>query len=123
VLVQGVSGDAGGLGYFGFSYYEQNQDTLNLVGVDDGNGCVKPDLQKIQDGSYTPLSRPIFMYPSAKALERPEVKAFMEYAITNGEEIATNAQMVPLTPEQATESKAKIDALVGDTATTGEAAQ
>ena len=70
VLVQGVSGSEGGLGYFGFSYYEQNQDKLNLVKVgESGDKCVKPSTEAIQDGSYTPLSRPLFMYPSEKALE------------------------------------------------------
>ena len=56
VIVQGVSGDDGGLGYFGFSYYEQNKDKLNLVSVDDGKGCVAPSKETIQDGSYAPLS-------------------------------------------------------------------
>ena len=69
MLVQGVEGDEGGLGYFGFSYYEQNQDKLNLVGVDGGDGCVTPSSETIQDGNYKPLSRPLFMYPSEKALE------------------------------------------------------
>ena len=64
VLVQGVEGDETGLGYFGFSYYEQNQDALNLVSVDGGDGCVAPSAETIQDGSYAPLSRPLFMYPS-----------------------------------------------------------
>ena len=68
VLVQGVSGDADGLGYFGFSYYEQNQDALNLVSVDDGKGCVAPSTETIQSGDYAPLSRPLFMYPSTDAL-------------------------------------------------------
>src|ERR671924_383108 len=77
VLVQGVEGSEGGLGYFGFSYFEQNQDKLNLVGVgEDAASCKKPDAASIQDGSYKPLSRPLFMYPSDKALQRPEVKAF-----------------------------------------------
>ena len=71
MLVQGVEGDKGGLGYFGFSYYEQNQDKLNLVGVDGGDGCVKPSAKTIQDNSYKPLSRPLFMYPSEKSLARP----------------------------------------------------
>jgi len=106
-LVTGVSGDEGGLGYFGFSYYEGSQDKLNLVGVDAGDGCVEPSLETIQDGSYEPLARPIYMYPSAKALARPEVKAFMEFAIGNQEEIATAAKIVPLTEEQA--SKADSD--------------
>jgi phosphate transport system substrate-binding protein len=83
VLVQGVAGEPGRLGYFGFSYYEQNQDKLNLVGVDGGDGCVKPSTESIQDGSYTPLGRPLFMYPSTKALKRPEVKAFLDFGIEN----------------------------------------
>ena len=89
VLVQGVEGSDGGLGYFGFSYYEQNADKLNLVGVDDGSGkCVKPSKETIQDGSYKPLSRPLFMYPNEKALTRPEVKGFMDYVIANYDSIA-----------------------------------
>ncbi len=69
VLVTGVSGEENGLGYFGFSFYEQNKDKLNLVKVDGGGGCVAPSTKTIQDGSYKPLSRPLFMYPSAKATQ------------------------------------------------------
>ena len=101
VLVQGIAGDDKGLGYFGFSYYEQNQDKLNLVGVDAGDGCVKPSAETIQDGSYKPLSRPLFMYPSTKAIKRPEVKAFLDYVEECYEQIATDAQLVPMTAEQA----------------------
>ena len=109
ILVQGVEGSEGGLGYFGFSYYEQNQDKLNLVGVDGGDGCVKPSTEAIQDGSYTPLSRPLFMYPSEKALKRPEVKAFMDYVIANYSDIATAAQIVPMTDAQAAEGKKALE--------------
>ena len=107
-LVTGVSGSEGGMGYFGFSYYEANQDKLNLVGIDAGDGCVKPSPETIQDGSYKPLSRPIFMYPSDKALERPEVKAFMTYVTENQAEIAEAAKFVALTDEQSTEAKSAI---------------
>ena len=69
VTVQGVSGDKGGLGYFGLSYYEQNEDKLNLVEVDGGDGCVEPSTETVQDGSYKPLSRPLFIYPSEKSLD------------------------------------------------------
>jgi phosphate transport system substrate-binding protein len=123
ILVQGVSGDEGGLGYFGFSYYEQNQDKLNLVGVNAGDGCVKPSTETIQDGTYKPLSRPLFMYPSKKALERPEVDAFMEYVIDNQQKIADAANIVPLTAEQAAASKTKIDELVGAAGGTGTTTQ
>ena len=101
VLVQGVEGDEGGLGYFGFSYYEQNQDKLNLVAVDAGDGCVKPSAKTIQDGSYKPLSRPLFMYPSEKSLAKAQVKGFMDYTIQNQDQIAKTAQIVPLTSAQA----------------------
>ena len=113
VLVQGVTGDEGGLGYFGFSYYEQNKDKLNLVDVDGGEGCVTPSLETIQNGEYKPLSRPIFMYPSAKALEKPEVKAFMDYIAENHTEIAEAAQFIPMTEEQAAETTSKLEELGG----------
>ena len=113
VLVQGVAGEDGGLGYFGFSYYEQNQDKLNLVGVDAGDGCVKPSKEAIQDGSYKPLGRPIFMYPSAEAIKKPHVKAFMDYVLENAPTIAEAAQMVPMTDEQAQESQQKLSELEG----------
>ena len=105
VLVQGVSGEAGGFGYFGFSYFEQNQDKLDLVGVDDGAGCVKPSTEAIQSGDYKPLSRPLFMYPSANALKKPEVKAFMDYVVENYQAIAEAAQIVPMSQPQADEAK------------------
>ena len=107
VLVQGVEGSEGGLGYFGFSYYEQAQDKLNLVGVNGGDGCVKPSSDAIQAGEYKPLSRPLFMYPSEKALKRPEVKAFMDYVVQNHDAISEASQIVPMAADQA--DKAKTD--------------
>lgn len=108
VLVEGVSGDEGGLGYFGFSYFEANQDKLNLVSVDAGDGCVAPSKETIQDGSYKPLSRPLFMYVSTAAIKKPQVKAFLDDVIANQETIAGNAQIVPLTSEQATQAQADL---------------
>jgi phosphate transport system substrate-binding protein len=104
-LVTGVSGDQAGLGYFGFSYYEGAMDKLNLVGVNSGGGCVKPSQQTIQDGSYKPLSRPLFMYPSAKAMKRPEVKAFLDFVVAQAPQIAKAAKIVPLTDEQLAQAK------------------
>jgi phosphate transport system substrate-binding protein len=109
VLVQGVSGDQGGLGYFGFSYYEQNADALNLVSVDEGSGCVAPSAETIQDGSYAPLSRPLFMYPSAEAMSRPEVEGFMQYVVDNYSEIAEAALIVPMDETQGEEAKSALD--------------
>ena len=113
VLVQGVSGDEGGLGYFGFSYYEANQDKLGLVGVDGGDGCVKPTKENIQAGEYAPLGRPIFMYPSKESAAKPEVKAFLDYIVENYETIAEAAQIVPMSAENAEESKQKVATLAG----------
>jgi phosphate transport system substrate-binding protein len=113
VLVQGVSGDQNGLGYFGFSYYEQNQDALNLVSVDDGSGCVAPSTETIQDGSYTPLSRPLFMYPSEEALAKPEVAAFVQFVSDNYSEIAEASLIVPMSEEQASETASTVEGAVG----------
>jgi phosphate transport system substrate-binding protein len=95
VLVQGVEGDEGGFAYFGHSYAEQNKDALNIVQVDGGSGCVEPTVETIQSGEYEPLSRPLFMYPSEKALQKPEVKAFMDFVLENADSIAETALIVP----------------------------
>jgi phosphate transport system substrate-binding protein len=108
ILVQGVAGEPGGLGYFGHSYYEQNADKLNLVKVDGGDGCIEPTTETIQSGEYKPLSRPLFMYPSAKALKRPEVKAFMDYILENQQAIAEASQIVPMNTEQTDKAKAAL---------------
>ena len=110
VLVQGVEGDKTGLAYFGFSYYEDNADKLNLVAVDDGNGCVKPSVETIQDGSYKPLSRALYMYVNTAALaDKPQVKAFIDYAVANADESATTAKIVPMTAEQAKQAQDDLD--------------
>ena len=80
-IVTGVSGEKGGLGYFGFSYFEENQDALKAVEIDAGDGCVAPSVATAQDGSYTPLSRPLFVYAKKEALARPEVEAFVRYIL------------------------------------------
>jgi phosphate transport system substrate-binding protein len=112
-LVTGIAGTEGGLGYFGLSYYEQNTDKLSEVQVDGGSGCVAPTSDTVQDGSYTPLSRPIFMYPSKEAMAKPEVKAFMDFVMANQQAIAEAAQIVPLTEEQTTEAQSKLTELEG----------
>jgi phosphate transport system substrate-binding protein len=110
VLVQGVEGSDGGLGYFGFSYYEQNQDNLNLVAVNSGSGCVKPSQQSISSGEYKPLSRPLFMYPSDKALQKPAVKSFMDYVVQNYDSIAAASQIVPMSQQQAQKATSALGA-------------
>jgi phosphate transport system substrate-binding protein len=81
-LVEGVSTNANGLGYFGYAYYLANQDKLKLVAVDSGSGCVQPSPQTIADSSYQPLSRPVFIYVKKAAAERPEVKAFTNFYLS-----------------------------------------
>jgi phosphate transport system substrate-binding protein len=113
VLVQGVAGDSAGLGYFGFSYYEQNQDQLNLVSVDDGDGCVAPSTETIQSGDYAPLSRPLFMYPSGEAIKKPEVAGFMQFVVDNYSEIAEAALIVPMDETQASEAQSAVEGATG----------
>ena len=110
VIIEGVKGDKGALGYFGFSYYEQNQDAVKAVEVDNGSGCVAPSVATAQDGTYAPLSRPLFVYAKTSSLERAEVAEFLNYMIDNGAEIAEQADFVPLTSAQLAAAKAKLDA-------------
>ncbi len=107
-LVTGVSGEEGGLGYFGFSFYDQNRDKLAAVSIDGGSGCVAPSLETVQSGEYKPLSRPLFMYPSEAALKKPEVKEFLTFVNTNYDKIATAAKIVPMNEQQASEAKGKL---------------
>jgi phosphate transport system substrate-binding protein len=110
VIVQAVEGDKGGSGYFGLSYFEQNQGNLNVVQVDGGEGCVTPSTETVQDGSYVPLSRPLFIYVKNTSLQKPEVKAFVQYLLDNHETIAQNALFVPMTDDQAQKSKSMFEA-------------
>jgi len=111
VIASGVAGSAGGLGYFGLSYFEENQGTLNAVQVDSGSGCVAPSPETAQGGTYTPLSRPLYIYPKAASLSRPEVLAFVEYYVQNADQIAQEAGFVPLNEQQKTELQAALEQL------------
>ena len=111
--VQGVSGSPGGMGYFGFSFFEENADTLKALEIDGGDGCVAPTAETVQDGSYTPLGRELFIYPSAEALKDEVVQGFVSFYIENQEAINEAAGFIPLTEEQATESQENVDSLVG----------
>ena len=79
MLVTGIAGDRGSLGYFGYAYYAENADRLKLVAIDGGSGCVLPTEETINNGTYSPLSRPLFIYVAADALNQPHVKAFVEF--------------------------------------------
>jgi phosphate transport system substrate-binding protein len=110
VTVQGVAGDNNALGYFGLSYYDQNQDSLKALAVDGGDGCVEPSVETAQSGAYKPLARPLFMYVKKESLARPEVKAFLQYVLENEQAIAERAQFVPLTDEQLQKAKSDLSA-------------
>jgi phosphate transport system substrate-binding protein len=109
ITVQAVEGDKGGLGYFGLSYFEQNQEQLSDVQTDGGSGCVAPSTETVQDGSYAPLSRPLFIYVKNESLQKPEVKAFVQYLLDSEQTIADNALFVPLTDEQLQKSKSTLE--------------
>jgi phosphate transport system substrate-binding protein len=97
VLVRGITGSPGGVGFFGFAYYEQNKDNLNLVGVDGGNGCVKPSVETVRDNSYTPLSRPLFVYVKNDRLKDPAMKAFLQFLLgETGRSLITEVGYVDL---------------------------
>lgn len=99
ILVQGVAGEKYALGYFGYAYFVENQDKLKLLGVDAGKGAVKPDPTTIETGTYDPLSRPIYIYVSLKALERPEVASFIEYFLgESGQALVGEVGYVKLPP-------------------------
>ena len=104
---------SGGIGYFGLSFAEENADSLKLMQVDGGDGCVTPTVETVQDGSYVPLGRGLFIYPSGEALQKPEVQAFINYYIDNAQSIAEAALFVPLTDEQLTEAQDKVASLAG----------
>jgi phosphate transport system substrate-binding protein len=99
VIVQGVEGDKGALGYFGFSYYEQNQDKLNAVAIDAGDGCVEASVASAQSRKY-PLARPLFIYVKTSSFQRPEVKTLVRFVLDNERELAKAAQFVPMTDAQ-----------------------
>jgi phosphate transport system substrate-binding protein len=113
VTVQGVSSEKGGLGYFGFSYYEENQDTLKAVEIDGGDGCVAPSVESAQAGDYTPLSRPLFIYVKNESLGQPEVEGFVNYLVDNAVSIAEQAKFIPLNDEQLTETKSTLEEALG----------
>jgi phosphate transport system substrate-binding protein len=113
VAVQGVAGSKGGMAYFGLSYYEQNTDKLKAVAIDNGSGPVTPSTETVQSGEYAPLSRPLFIYPSSSALQRPEVAAFMQFYLDNAQRIAEQALFVPMTPEQTDASNTALTAAIG----------
>ena len=100
VTVTGVNGDVGALGYFGFSYLEENMDSVKAVAIDGGEGCVEPSAENVQAGTYTPLARPLFIYIATESAARAEVKAFVQFFVDNQDAIVEEALYVPLDDAQ-----------------------
>ena len=117
VVVQGVAGSKGALGYFGYTYFEENSDKLKALEIDSGAGCVAPSEQTARDGSYTPLSRPLFVYPSVQALANPAVAEFFQYYIDNDAEIAKAALYIPLSDADQAKLVTDFEALLAQSGT------
>ncbi|MDZ4692902.1 PstS family phosphate ABC transporter substrate-binding protein [Terricaulis sp.] len=96
VIVQGVASNQGAMGYFGLAYYEENRSRLRALSVDSGNGPVEPSVANAENGTYAPLSRPMFIYINAAALRRPQVQQFAQYFINNAARYAQQVDYVPL---------------------------
>ena len=108
VLVQGVSGDKGAMGYFGYAYYIENKEKLKLVAIDSGSGCVLPSLSTIPSGEYSPLSRPLFIYVNKAKLENPQVKAFVDFYMEHGPELTNEVGYVASDDDIYQQNKDKI---------------
>jgi phosphate transport system substrate-binding protein len=110
VIVARVADERGSLGYLGHSYFEENQDRLKALEVDAGQGCVAPSAEAAQDGTYTPFSRPLFVYVRKRSFDDKEgVRRFVKFMLDNQRSIAEAAQFVPLGDEQLAGEQAKYE--------------
>jgi phosphate transport system substrate-binding protein len=120
VIVENVAGDENGLGYFGYAYYVANEDSLNAVAVDGGSSCVAPSVDTIRDGSYAPLSRPLFVYVKAESLTRPEVQEFTRFYLANALALVADAGYVDSPIDVIISDQTKLEgAIAGTTAPDG----
>nr|WP_250141890.1 PstS family phosphate ABC transporter substrate-binding protein [Halosolutus amylolyticus] len=114
-IVQGVQGNPYAIGYFGFAYYDENPDQIKAVSIDDGDGCVEPSLETAKNGEYTPLSRPLFIYVAKQALERPEVRDFVEFYLERSATDTVNeVGYVPVTEDVRDENLEKLRAAIDE---------
>ncbi|MDV3309049.1 MAG: PstS family phosphate ABC transporter substrate-binding protein [Cyclobacteriaceae bacterium] len=113
VLVQGISGDRNGIGFFGYAYYAENQDKVRLVGVDGGQGVVLPSPETVTSGAYAPLSRPVFIYVSDSAARRPEVADFVNFYLEVAAEIVPDVGYIPLPSDEYQEEMEKFSTFIG----------
>jgi phosphate transport system substrate-binding protein len=115
VTVERVARSKGGLGYFGLTYFSENEDELKAVEIDGGSGCVAPSVEASQSGEYEPLSRPLFIYVSRQSLQKIAVRAFVDYVVDNAQKIAEEALLVPLTDEQLEREQTEFNRAVAQT--------
>lgn len=116
-LVEGVAGDQNALGYFGLAYYEQNMDRLKLVAVDNGNGCVEPTTDTVRDLSYEPLSRPLYVYVNAEAIQRPEVQEFMSFYLGSARDLVADVGYVASPDDVYAADQAELQGAIDGTGT------
>jgi phosphate transport system substrate-binding protein len=110
ITVQGVSGEKGALGYFGLSYYLENTARLKALAIDGGDGCVEPTLATVQDGSYKPLSRPLFVYVNEDSLaEKAAIDPFLTFLLDNEPNLARKAKFVPMTQQQLDQARTALE--------------
>lgn len=111
--ITGVAGSKGGMGYIPLSFVEQNSDKVKAVKVENEDGdCIEPSAETVSDGTYNPLGRQLFMYPSAEAIKRPEVDAFLKFVIENNDKITEQALFIPLNDEQKEAANAEIEKII-----------
>jgi phosphate transport system substrate-binding protein len=114
VLVQGVAGTEGATGYFGYTYYEENSDSLKALSIDDGNGCVAPSAETAQAGEYTPLSRPLFVYVKNSAYnDNAAVKEYVDFYVENLADIADVGKFIPLSDDLYSKTQSALEGLSG----------
>lgn len=114
ILVQGVSGTQGGVGFFGYTYFEENADKLKAVAIDNGNGCVMPSAETAQAGEYAPLARPLFIYVNnEKYTDNEATKGYVDFYVDNLTEVAETAQYIPLDDDALAETKEKLAGIGG----------
>ncbi|MGB5461771.1 MAG: PstS family phosphate ABC transporter substrate-binding protein [Aureibaculum sp.] len=112
VLVQGIAGDKFSLGFFGLAYYTENKDKLRLIGVNNGEEVVKPTLETVSNGTYKPLSRPLFIYVNSTSVKQPEVVEFVNFYIDNAGELSKDVGYIPLPTENYEKAKESFKAFV-----------
>ena len=111
--VTGVTGAEGGIGYFGYSFFKENEGTVKALQVDNGKGCVAPSVETAQNGTYAPLSRPLYVYASGAALKEKTVDEFLRFYLDNVNSIAEQIGFIPMTEAQVNKAKADLEKLIG----------